>query len=293
MMRNSLRLAAMAGSLAFGLGMSNTAFAWSMQADDFLIVNNISVGAGSVSYNTVHYDGFNDGNLATNPDSGVPYVAIRGNPTEGGGRLNADASQGTYGTSFTGQPRLLSRVRANTGGGSAAPLSGSTNFLVGAAFDLTTPDPRGRYGVRLTDQNTTGVFDTVDLSVRRNAAGDLQVAYSYFDYANSLVQTINAVGLTPTTDHIGLFLSNYGTGNSVSAMFVAYNQADLASLASASDAYTYLLLHGQTLGSHAIFGTRSWTQAELAAVQAVPEPQTWLLMAAGIGLIGMRLRRRA
>jgi hypothetical protein len=129
------------------------------------------------------------------------------------------------------------------------------------------------------------------------------------DNYNAIVFGDHPVGPTPLTDYqpssalVGPFFANYVTfGAHVGPTLIAFDPdlyragwipvavGDALSWSGTSSAY---LGQGQLLFSN-LFGKDVYHPAdfEVATLQAIPEPQTYALMLAGLGLVGWCARRR-
>jgi len=266
------------------LGSVNTAHAWSFSLDYFFIDNDADptdVGGTAPSDTSVLFgDGFDNGNFNTNPDfPSIGYINVHGNPVESGGLVTFDAYQGDFGTSdLTGNLRYHSSAKVDM------DLASNTVFSVVGTFGLTMPDPRGRYGIRLTDGGTAPGNDRVEMALRHTQSGNFRLSFRYSDWGigdDVLIEqdALNAPG-----------------GAQWIAMGLIKGDAGLAAITAG---YAFLDASGTMIGTptyfastHNIFNTESWTRAQFFGVQVVPEMETWAMMLAGMGLIGYWARRR-
>jgi VCBS repeat-containing protein len=228
--------------------------------DSFVITRN-----GSAYFT----DDFSDGNPPPSDPSltvGSGYGGI-GGFTETGGKLYLDGSNAAVafgvGTSasFVAQDAVL---RTNIDPTSSAGLKQSVSFVVSGVFDLILPSSiNTEYGIRLTDRLIGGNGtppdqagdDTISLTVRENANGNVVVALRDIDFLHDTITTIGSMTLAaPTgTDQIALHLNHVAGSMVVTASF------DYLHLGS--------VISTQTFSSTAsLFNGENWTRAEFIAV---------------------------
>jgi len=262
------------------LGSVNAAHAWSFSQDYFYIDDDADpTDVGGADSLVIFGDAFDNGNFYSNPDSGIGYTNIHGNPVESGGVVTFDAYEGDFGISdLSGEPRFHSSAKVDM------DLVSNSVFSVVGAFGLTTPDPRGRYGIRLTDGGTAPGNDRVEMVLQRTQVGNLRLSFRYSDWGigdNVVIEQdpLNAPG-----------------GAQWVAMGLIKGDASLAAITAG---YAFLDASGTMIGTptyftstHDIFNTESWTRAQFIGVQVVPEMEAWAMMLAGMGLIGYWARRR-
>lgn len=259
-----------AGLLA--LGSVNVAHAWSFSVAEFFIDDDADpTDVGSTDLSGIFADAFDDGNFFTNPGSTIGYTHVQGVPVEGGGLVTFDAYQGAFGISdLSGDPRLLSRARVDT-----ALASGSVFSAVGV-FGLATPDPRGRYGVRLNDGGSGAGADRVEMVLQRTQSGNLRLSFRYADWGSGANAVIAQHAFNPPAGTEWLAMALIKGDTSLDAITAGYAFLDIDE-AIIGGTPTYF---GTT---HDIFNTETFTRAEMFGVQVVPEMETWAMMLAGMG----------
>jgi hypothetical protein len=269
-------LLGLAATLA--LVISSPAQAWVMSMDYFGVFDNISVPAATG--NTRVDDHF------TTTQS---YTSIRGNlQRTGDSYARFDAYQGSLGTSqVSGNQRYLSRARMT------GSLLNSSNFAVGGIFDLVAPDKRGRYGIRLNDAGSSAQSQQIDLGVRMTKSGLLQAVFQYDgDRAQNGFDMTQAINLTPTLDQIAMLMYYDADLGTVRAGFFQMTRGFLDGK-TATELRDIVFGTGTTwfANGYQMFNGEDFVRAEFFATQVVPEPSTWLMMLAGLGLlIGIRKR---
>jgi len=213
--------------------------------------------------------------------------------SEANGKLRMDTSLGSLSESAAGDPRQVVRARLLTAR-TADPANGlklGNTFSVSGVYDLAVPGPGDSAQIRLTDlhENTAdpgNQSDYLQLQIRRGAAaGDVaQIRLIEQNFENNTITT-NAstpIDLSLNADQIRLTLT-HGTANSTAVV--------------ASWDY---LRNGAVVGSGSfaetgnIFDGEQWTRADfIVSAIPVPEPETYVLMLLGIGVVVWRVRARS
>lgn len=188
-----------------------------------------------------------------------------------------------------GTPVQLAILKTNVDPTSALGLKqDSASFSVGGIFNLINPgNSIGSYGVRFTDAGVSDGNDIVSLSVRGNVDGSGVVLFSSFDNTTGISTLISSQILDAGHDQIGLglaYMDPDGLGTDPKAVYAAffYLDSDLPT------PFTYMA------GSAGLFNGENFTRPAFfaAAVDPVPEPETYAMMLAGLGLVGWTARRR-
>jgi len=273
------------------LGGVNAAHAWSFSVEGFIIDDDGSPAdnIAGTDPSLLFQDYFESGGFYSNPDSSITYTSVKGSPVEGpsltGGSAVFDAYDGELGISgLTGNLRYLNRARVNT------QLFDNTGFFVAAGFALTTPDPRGRYGIRLNDAGSSASGDSVEVAFRHTGGGDLKLSFRYADSALQQWVNIDEVPYVEPTGADLLALLLFKANAASDAITAAYAFLDWDS---ALQQVSIIGSLTDFTGSHNIFNGENYTVAEMFGVQVVPETEVWAMMVAGMGLIGYWARRRA
>lgn len=270
------------------LALSTPAMAYTVQVDDFVVAKGINPGW--------FVDSFSDGLPPPNNPMGslTPPFSYQVSGTvgpENGGRLTLDQSGAIPTFNAVGQPRLLQQVMLVTN------LSNTTNpsdpdynkglkkwhdFSVSALFDYSTPAAGDSYGIRLVDW-TPGVGnqdDNLMLAVLNFGAPAIRFIDQDF-----VAHTQGPVGgladvLLPGSgfDQVRLTMSHAAGSNDVVASWE-------------------LLSMGNVVGSGVwgangtIFSNENYTRSTFFAA-AVPEPSGYAMLLAGLGMLGLMVRRR-
>jgi len=170
-----------------------------------------------------------------------------------------------------------------------AGLKPGMNFAVTGLFDLVgTPNVRDFYGIALKDVtvvNGVQFGEVLSLEVGKNSAGDLNVHVLDQNYTLDTLDTLTNMasvsGIDYSNDQIMLQLSV--SNNLVQASYQYWNHG-----AAVGNGFTNV---GGPLNN--IFQYQQWTHAEFyTSAAAVPEPETYAMLLAGLGLLGFVARRR-
>lgn len=209
---------------------------------------------------------------------------------EQGSQLLIDPGYATFSSNALGgkgyalKARLLTNVIGPDQG-----LTESRSFAAVAQVSLSSlPDVQGSFGVRLTDQFSAGgnANDVLELSLWHTSAGFI-LNFRRQDFLDHTIINAGSVAIS----------TQAGAGDL--ALILAHpdaNSKDIYALYGYTDGHGNLTSPLNQVGmSMAAFHGEDDTVVELRATQvtsAVPEPQSLVLMAVGLGLLGSRARRR-
>lgn len=277
-------LAAAAGT-ALALMSATSSFAFDARLDLFTVTKN---GSPLLS------DGFSDG---APPPSGASeietYRFIQGTLSESGGRVTIGAATGGVAANADG---TLTKTAGATfasdiGANGTLGLRSNNTFLVSGVFDiLTTPAIGDGYGIRLTDRGADGAQggDVLELGILRRENGSVGIVYRRQDFLSGLI-TNYSVQSVAGGDQIEFMLgkpnADPNSGIQASFRYVVGGTPGTPTLLRTTE------LNG--VDPIRLFGGETYTRAEFFAVTAVPEPETYAMLIAGIGLIGWQLRRKS
>lgn len=299
-------IAALAAGLAAGTGHA----AYTFQIDEFAVWKNLDPAAINTPADLlltppIFHDRFDNGRVppddnsdCTNPalclyfsnGSLANYGIVTGSTVgpEAGGKLTLDSG----GAMPNNLGTLRQQVTLLSNNSNAAPPDASAslglkawnnNFVVGGIFDFANPgNGPGAYGVRFTDNDN----DQVSLVVRGREDGRAVASFQRG---------------TSTTPAVVLDTMLLETGHAQIALALAYGDADGDSSKEVGAAFFYLdgvnysPFHVFNTYTH-IFDGENWTRAAFVAIDSgplpIPEPATYALMLAGLGLVGWRVGRR-
>jgi len=203
--------------------------------------------------------------------------------SESGGKLRLDTQAGAASCNAPCTPDLFLRARLQTNadpGNPTAGLKSSFSFSATALYDFaTTPGPAVSYGMRFDDQAPGNGNDVVELRVV-NFGGQMKVLFDRQDFVANTFTNLETIALPGSGfDQIGLTLSHVGLGE-VRASFELYDNGVSVS-GPTSFGVTTDIFHGE-----------NWTRAAFFATQPIPEPSTYAMMLAGLGLLGIAAGRR-
>ncbi|GAB4167612.1 MAG: hypothetical protein OHK0026_16460 [Rhodocyclaceae bacterium] len=205
--------------------------------------------------------------------------------TEAGSVLHIDTDNGLVSANPVGQNRQSVSValHSDAGSGVALGLKKEHVFAVAGLFTMGsyTPGPLEGFGIYLddSDQPRTSRNDRVSLQVVGDASGGSLVRLYHDDFPAHTHSLIGEASLPSGLGSVSLVLDKPVSGGST--VYGSYAWYD----GSGS------LLGAGTLGSTDIFHGEDYTRGNYVAF-AVPEPKTWAMLVAGIGLIGWIARRR-
>ena len=251
--------------------------------DEFTVTRN-----GDVFFS----DSFSDSLEPPVGPSGANNYGIVGaisNTAEAGGRLLIDSSTGFLtqnalgeGRRFLGVTLLTDTNSSNLGPG----LKSDDTLSASGTFDLVTPGGPlfSGYGVRFHD---SVVNQVVQLFVRHNSVtGQAEVAYNQQDFVADTIDLLGSVALAPPVgaDQITLTLTRPDVASD--AFFASFTYlAGGVSVGTGGFQTGGLMFQGEE------FVRAQFFTSEAIAV-AIPEPETYALMMAGLGLLGLVARRR-
>jgi len=294
-MLKSLKAVVLGGSVLAGvLGVAQSANALPVKVEEVVLYRGGTLTDWLNDQNIIFDDSMNNGNPLTGPlfsngsASNYTYHNLQ-NPADfnkafietNGLLINADYATVSQNAANTGLGRGLGlRLQTNT----SDPVRGlnqNTSFAAAAAFAYQAPAAGYGYGVRLTDSFSNG-SDIVDLRIYNSGAG----SFIYFRHQDFLAATItDYASRTPIVPD----------GASVIALFLAREDANTDVI---KGYYGFANVNGDLLGSvvdigqTTIFHGEVHTQFELRALAPVPEPESYAMLLAGLGLMGVVARRK-
>jgi hypothetical protein len=286
--RLAKRIAGLTATGVFALA-SQSALALVAEVDTFTIVKN-----GSVLFQ----DTFED-NVAppTAPGEFATYLFTMSGISEAGGKALLNAAQGEIRPNAVG---ALSNVTRTTFSTNIVPtettgLKSNQAFSVSAVFSLLDDTVAADvYGLRLTDRDALGQLgvgtsgdDVVELRISHRASGARQLQFQRQNFlaAGGAIDLISSFTIPgnyfSTYDRVELQLVKSDPGS---------NEIEANAFFSSSNGLVTQPI--AFVNTTAVFNGENWTRAELYAAQApIPEPQTYAMLIAGLGLIGWKLRR--
>lgn len=260
---------------------SGGAFAAEFYLDEFSVTRNGT---------QVFQDTFSDGTAppsAPNFFNGVPGAyGVFGSfapGSESGGKLRLDTQAGAAACNApcTADLFLNARLLTNADPNNAAVgLKSGFSFSATALYDFSvTPGPLTQYGMRFDDQGAGNGNDVVELRVR-SSGGQMEVLFDRQDFVANTFTNLESIVLPGSGfDQIGLTLAHVGLG-AVRASFELYSNGVSVS-GPTQFTTTTDIFHGE-----------NWTRAAFFATQPIPEPSTYAIMLAGLGLLGIAAARR-
>lgn len=297
-------------AFASGLALcASTASAYDIYLDDFFITKGVTPDT-PLGTSVFFWDSFDDGippltgvggrNYAT-PTDVLDGVSTATFGPEVNGELNLNSADGiniflSSGDLATAQIAILQTATTGTLT-STNSLNSSETFLLGASFQLTALEEGQRFGIRFQDRATNiGVTgeDNVQLRVMGNALGETVLQMVDVNDTTGEIFIVGETVLDTSYGYIGLALSNGLTGNNqevlpgYSYLDADGNMIDVNGNGLEDDVFTLDLAYIPT-----IFNGQDYTRAVFFAMEPVPEPETWAMLLAGLGLIGVMRRRHA
>lgn len=227
-----------------------------------------------------------NGNLSNYSVHGVLSASDALNAvTENNGRLqlHAEYAVPSPNASNSGSSRSLG-LRLQTAVFNAnAGLRPSISFGAGALFAYEAPAVGYGYGVRLTD-GFSDRSDIVDLRITNSGSGS-QISFRHQNFLQGTITDLASVhvGVIPNgTSYLALGLAHETPGSDTVHGYWGF-----------VDAQGQLLGNLNQLGETSIFHGETNTQFEIRALApAVPEPASYALLLAGLGLLTAVQRKR-
>lgn len=235
---------------------------------------------------------FIGGGSAGTPANYDVFGSFAADSLDGSGKLRLDSTGTALSSTPFGDPVYVqhARLRTSTDSSTTDGLKRDTTFSVTGIFDLTAPVAHSTYGIRLTDKTSLDPLgnDSVSLLVRNSDSG-IKIDFRKADSLSPSDITVDSAVASFTSPFIAFRLTH---DNALVGGVV--NQLVTASFAYLSSVDDLATASWTTFGNTTtIFNGENFTRAELRAnALPVPEADSWAMMAVGIGLIGLQLRRR-
>jgi len=239
-------------------------------------VNNSNIGDFTYGVDLVN-------NGTTGPE--VPYQGVTD-------LLSLNSANAVPNTSPSGAQRIqqfqLLNAELNQG------LGKGVTFAVGAIYQWIVPEERHVYGIQVQDRtNTNPGDDNISLRIRGAGNGQATVGLVRSVYASNETGTEFQVGtnilqevtLSAPNDaaFVGLWLNHATAGTDPLLASLVFLDVDREIISGSQlDLNSVDIFHGEATVYRPAF----------YALQPVPEPETWAMMLAGLGLVGLMVRRR-
>jgi hypothetical protein len=257
--------------------------AFVVSIDDFSVVRNGT---------TLFHDGFGDGVPPPSGPNGAATYGVLGpfpGNAESGGRLLLDSANGVSTFNAIEQARIEQRARLLTNidptNLNLGLKSDDTLSLTGI-FSLTTPSGlfNPQYSIRFNDFTAGAPHQLVQLQVRlHSTTGLADIRYILQDFDANTITVLGSALFAPPVgaDEILLNINRPDTAND-----------------NAFGSFDYLAA-GLSVGGGATFVTpahmfqvENFVRAEFNVSDAIPEPESYAMLLAGLGLLGFVARRR-
>ena len=280
--------------LAGVLGFAQSAFALPVDVEEVVLYRGGTLTDWLNDQNIIFDDSMNNGNPLTGPNfsnnNPSTYTAhnlqnavdfdkafIETNKL----LMNADYANVSSNANNTSSHRTLGlRLQTNTSD-SVRGLNQNTTFAAAAVFTYQAPAAGYGYGIQLIDAYSNS-SDIVDLRIYNSGAG----SYIYFRHQDFLAGTITDYSsVTPIVPEGAISI----------ALVLAQEAANTGEI---TGHYGFVNAQGELIaglvpiGNTAIFHGEDHTQFELRALAPVPEPKSYVLLLAGLGLMGVIARRK-
>jgi hypothetical protein len=246
---------------------------------------------GAVSF----VDNFSDGNpppSAPNFINNTPAAytsTLFSGTAESNGLLRLDTSQGVLVTGPTGAPVLTQSATlvSDTTTSTTAGQKRNMDLTLSGLFSLTTltgPYNSG-YGIRFVDNLVNGPnHQQAALSVQYDAAtGQNRVAWVFADFDAHTNTTVDSVLLSAPggADEIQLSLNHVKNTDDITAGYAFYQGGSPMVTGAGTFTTPIQMFQGET-----------YVRSMFFAVETIPEPETYAMLLAGLGLMGWVGRRR-
>jgi hypothetical protein len=202
------------------------------------------------------------------------------------GLLQLNSANGALSANATEAPRLTLAATLLTSTTGGATQLGTGNTLVETGlFSLTIPPGPlfSAYGIQFTDAAGAGANQLVQLFVRFNeATGQPQIAYILQDFVANTITTLGTspLNLSLGADQILFTLSRPNVGDN--NFFGSFSYLSGGSIVGG----------GSFATPGVLFQGENFVRGRFFVAEAIPEPETYAMLLAGLGLLGFVARRR-